>query len=269
VTLLGVRWSETARGAADLVDFIEVSGWTPAADLPPLPRILHNLDMDFSLTTPGQATAEWLERLEEAVSRTGTPWLSLHLGFSAEQVQFDDGMRPRSPVLDAATTRERIVAAARYVHERLSVPLLLENLDYTSGGAYEHICDAGFIAEVIEAVDCGLLLDLAHLQVSAAAFGLEPREYMRRLPLERVVELHVSSPRRVGGLLEDTHHELTPGDEELFSWVLGQVRPRAVVLEYGRDAGLLKEQLERLREILGASGTTVAPSPLTGYGPGV
>ena len=253
MTLLGVRWSEAARDALELVDFIEINGWTPVDELPELRRVLHNVDMDFSLTAPDIATAAWLAHLEAAVARSGTPWLSLHLGFSAARVQFDNGMLPRSPVLDAATTLERIVAAARYARERLSVPLLLENLDYNGGGAYEHICEPDFIAAVIEAVDCGLLLDLAHLRVSATDLGQDPRDYIARLPLERLVELHVSGPRQVGARLEDTHHELADVDEELLRWVLARARPRALVLEYGRDPGLLQLQLGRLREIVDAS----------------
>lgn len=257
---LGVKWSPVAREVLPLVDLIEVNGWSLAAGPPPLPTLLHNLDLDFSLTAPGILGEAWAARVAEAVSRTGSPWFSLHLGFSAERVRFESHMLPVSALLDRATCLERTTAAARFLRTRLQVPLLLENLDYCPEGAYEHVCQPDFIADAVAAVDCGLLLDLAHLRVSADWLGYQPRDYLQRLPLERVVEVHLSGPRRLDGRLDDSHRELTGDDEELLMWLLSHCAPRAVVLEYERDAGRLRAQLLRLREIIATAGTRVAPT---------
>ncbi|HET7036296.1 MAG TPA: DUF692 family protein, partial [Thermomicrobiaceae bacterium] len=258
---LGVKWSPAAREVLPLIDLIEVNGWGLAAKLPPVPVLLHNLDLDFSLTTPGILSEEWAERAAAAIARTGSPWFSLHLGFSAERVRFAGHMLPDSAPLDRAVCLERTTAAARFLRERLDVPLLLENLDYCPEGAYEHICQPDFIAEVVAGAECGLLLDLAHLRVSADWLGYEPIDYLARLPLERVVEVHLSGPRRLGARLDDSHRELTAEDEEVLRWLLGQCAPRAVVLEYDRDAARLRQQVERLRGIVASAGTVVAPAP--------
>lgn len=247
MTLLGLRWSDIASSAAAQVDRFEVNGWTLDGPLPAGPYLLHNLDLDFSLTRPGVIDDRWLARCEQAILRTGSPWFSLHLGFSAERVRFADGMLPLSPTLDRDTCLTRLIETIARVKRSLSVPLLIENLDYCPGGAYEHICRPDFIAEVLERTDCGLLLDLAHLQVSADWQGLSPEEYLARLPLERVVEVHVSSPRRVGERLDDQHEELLERDYELLRLVLERSQPRAVVLEYSRAAERLSDQLRRVR----------------------
>jgi uncharacterized protein (UPF0276 family) len=139
--------------------------------------------------------------------------------------------------------------------------LLLENLDYCPEGAYEHVCEPEFIGEVLEATDCGLLLDLAHLQVTASWFGLDAETLLDRLPLERVVEVHLSSPRPLDGnsaRLDDVHETLTERDLDLLRAVLRRSKPRAVVLEYKRDPVQLRLQLSRLGTVIGRTRRVVA-----------
>jgi uncharacterized protein (UPF0276 family) len=82
----------------------------------------------------------------EAIARTGTPWLSVHLGFSAAQVGYDgDYMRPLSAPIPEDTLFRTICANVRMLATAIPVPLILENLNYCPGGAYEHVCVPKFI----------------------------------------------------------------------------------------------------------------------------
>ena len=135
----------------------------------------------------------------------------------------------------------------------IPVPLILENLDYCPGGAYEHICEPDFIAAVLNETDAGLLLDLAHARVSAARLGLPIEDYLGQLPLERVRQLHISGPRSRDGVLFDAHESLLDEDYALLEWVLRRTQPLALTLEYNREEAGLREQLIRLRGVLGAS----------------
>lgn len=248
--LLGVKWSTISDEAADLVDIQEVAGWDLGRCDLPSPLLLHNLDIDFSLAVSGILDTAWVDRCRRALERTQSPWFSLHLGFSAERVRFDGHMLPTSSVLDRTTCFERMVAAVGFAVEHLDVPVLIENLDYCPEGAYEHVCEPTFIREVVDATGCWLLLDLAHLQVSADWLGYAAEEYASLLPLERVVEVHLSSPRMVGPHLDDGHDHLVERDFRLLSWVLERCTPRAVVLEYTRDHHSLRNQLNEIRSIL-------------------
>ncbi len=250
MTLLGVKWSSISDVAVDLVDIVEVAGWDLERGQQSARRLLHNLDLDFSLATPNALDDSWIERCQRSIALTGSPWFSLHLGFSAERVTFRDHMLPESPVLDRGTCLERMVDAVGYAQRHLDVPVLIENLDYCPEGAYEHVCVPEFIAEVVSATGCWVLLDLAHLQVSADWLGYSPEDYASRLPLERVIEIHVSSPRQVESRLDDGHFELVERDCLLLEWTLKQCEPRAVILEYARDRNKLREQLQGIRAIL-------------------
>lgn len=259
--LLGTSWSATAASLDDLdtlVDFIEAPGWALDDALAGWPGqvLLHNLDKDVSLADTSAVDDAWAARANAAIGRAGSPWFSLHLGFSTERVIFDEHMLPRSMLLERDELLGRIVATATAAAGRLDVPLLLENLDYCPEGAYEHVCEPAFIGAVLEATGCGLLLDLGHLVVSASWLGWTPEEMLEELPLERLVELHVSSPRPLagqgpGGRLDDVHEALTGREVRLLRIALRRGRPRAVVLEYRRDADELRRQLRMLRVVLG------------------
>ncbi len=250
MTKLGVKWSPIASSVLDLVDVVEVAGWDLERGSRPESCLLHNLDLDFSLAVPGVLDECWKDRCQHALDLTQSPWFSLHLGFSTERVRFQDHMLPASRVLDRNTCLERMVDTVQFACKHLHVPVLIENLDYCPEGAYEHVCEPSFINEVVERTGCAMLLDLAHLQVSADWLGYEPQEYAGQLRLDRVVEVHLSSPRRVGDRLDDRHCELLERDFRLFDWTLRRCAPEAVVLEYTRDADLLPNQLRKIRAML-------------------
>jgi UbiD family decarboxylase len=88
----------------------------------------------------------------------------------------------------------------------------------------------------------------------AEAMGVEPDEMLARLPLERVVEVHLSGPRPLAGnaeRLDDVHDVVSEREVQLLRRVLEEAQPKAVVLEYRRDAELLHEQLAMLGGVIG------------------
>jgi len=258
--LLGVSWSPVAAGLADLdvlVDVIEAPGWDLDGPLLAGKKrvLLHGFDRDVSLAGPAYVDDAWGQRVGAALKRAGSPWFSMHLGFAAERVRFDEHMLPKSDALGHDELFRRIVDSVRKAKSYLDLPLLLENLDYCPEGAYEYVCDPAFITAVLEATDTRLLLDLAHLQVTASWFGRTPEEMLAELPMERVHEVHLSSPRPLAdgntARLDDVHDVLTERDVELLQLVLGRTMPKAVVLEYRRDEQALREQLAMLGRVIG------------------
>lgn len=243
-----------ARGDLD-VDAVETSGPkvdSAGAAFPDHPLLLHVPVWDWSLAHP-DALAEhdaWAVS-EAALATTGAPWLSLHVGFSAAAVGFDDGMKPVGPVLDRDATMAAMGTTVRELRTRSAVPVLLENLDLQGGGAYEHVCEPAFLRELLQATGAWMLLDLAHAQVSASRLGMPAEAYLDALPLERVRALHLSGPRPRDGVLWDAHETLRDRDLALLDGVLARTEPWAVTLEYGRDAAALVRQLDALRRRLG------------------
>lgn len=257
--LLGVSWSDTAAALPDLeqlVDIVEAPAWDLERPLGAGRRhvLLHGLDMDASLADPDYVDAGWVERAGAAIDRATTPWFSMHLGFATERVRFEEHMLPESGPLLRGELLERVTANVERAKAAIGMPLLLENLDYCPEGAYEHVCEPAFIRAVLEATDTRLLLDLGHLLVTASWFGQPAEDLLEELPLERVHQVHISSPRPLDGdgqRLDDVHEALTEREVQLLQRVLAVASPRAVVLEYRRDPVQLREQLALLGRVIG------------------
>jgi uncharacterized protein (UPF0276 family) len=81
---------------------------------------------------------------------------------------------------------------------------------------------------------------------------MDIRDYVKSLPLDRVVQVHVSGPRMQGGGLVDAHETLQATDYELLDFVLARTDPKVVTLEYIREREALRDQLGHLRAILAA-----------------
>jgi uncharacterized protein len=210
--------------------------------------LIHNSVANLSLAHPDALNYETLAWTQTAVNQTKTPWLSVHLGFSAIEVEYNGQLtQAHSPPLSRDHLFDVLCNNLVKLAKEISIPLIVENLDYNSGGAYEHICHPDFITAVVEECNVDLLWDIAHAQVSAAQMGYSITDYIGSLPLNRVMQMHISGPRWRNDTLTDAHEPLREEDYALLMNVLEVTNPCAVTLEYFRDENLLTEQIERLR----------------------
>jgi uncharacterized protein (UPF0276 family) len=98
------------------------------------------------------------------------------------------------------------------------------------------------------------LLDVNNVYVNARNHGTDPREFIRQMPLDRVVEIHVAGhSHREDGRILDTHG--TPVADpvyELLEWTLERTGPVPVLLERDNDVPPLAElltEVERLQRV--------------------
>ena len=193
------------------------------------------------------AKLDYLKDLGRFLVRTGTPWHSEHLCFTSV-----DGSSLHE-LLPLPFTREAVrhtVARARDLQARLPVPLLLENITYYAELGQAEMDEAAFITEVLEGADVGWLLDVNNVYVNALNFGFDPREWLARMPLDRVAQLHIAGHKRFGTLTVDTHGaDVIDPVIELMQWTLARLgRPVPVLLERDNHIPDLEDLLaERAR----------------------
>lgn len=114
-----------------------------------------------------------------------------------------------------------------------------------------------FVCEVASRCEIDLLLDLSHFMITSANTGVDAMKEIDRMPLERVVEIHVSGLSLQAGVVWDDHG--VPAPPEMFALlerVLERSRPRALTMEYNWSAlptAILLSHIARTREILAAS----------------
>jgi uncharacterized protein len=221
------------------------------------PLLLHTLCHLGTLSLLDGAP-DWRGTVER-LTRARSPHVAAHLAFFEA-----DGETGASH----ERIRARVVANLRTLQAELPVPLLVENQPYYgTRGTHRLTVDPGFIRSVVEETGVGLLLDTAHLRVAASHLGVDPRAYLRALPLDRVREVHVAGPRVTAAEgLTDRHWELLEEDYAFLGRALELATPRILTLEYGgtgpefetperNDPAALEQQLTRLaRVVAGAAG---------------
>jgi uncharacterized protein len=62
-----------------------------------------------------------------------------------------------------------------------------------------------FLAEIAERADCGILLDINNIFVSAFNHRFDARTYIDAIPRERVIQFHLAGHSDYGTYLLDTH----------------------------------------------------------------
>jgi uncharacterized protein (UPF0276 family) len=198
-------------------------------------------------------TVRWIDGQIRRARRVGTPWVSAHLDLGSPWLAYQWTLFPVIP--RSLAVRWAVRTFRRWV-ARSPVPVLAENMPRWGHVAHPYLIDPEFITQVVKEAGCRLLLDLAHARVSASTRREPARDYIGRLPLDRVDEIHLSGPRPLEGSsqLVDAHRALQEEDYALLAWVLGVTRPFVVTLEYSRDRALLQEQLLRLRSLLDQAG---------------
>lgn len=238
------------------VDYIETSAMFAddiKIDCPESLLLLHNSVWDWSLAhKKAVEQKDALALTKKRLELTKAPFFSIHIGFSAAKVQFKNGMQALSPTLERGELLQRMVENVKELNSILEVPLLLENLDYVPAAAYEYICEASFIKDLLEETDTYLLLDLAHAQVTASRFAISIGDYLSALPLNKVKQIHVSGPRTQDGILYDAHEPMLRRDYELLTSVLKKTNPWVITLEYKKDEGETLNMLEQIQSIINA-----------------
>lgn len=180
---------------------------------------------------------EFFDSVADFLIRNRIGLFSCDLGPAAEVVENPDFYyRPRSKILSAQEMEDKISDRISYVRNNYSGEIALENLNFFKSPAYEHVCEPDFITKIVRQNDIYLLLDVAHALVSAFNMNIRASDYISSLPLDRVIEMHISGPAIINGICRDSHDK--PGDFifETLDSILPMVRPDVyVAVEYYKD----------------------------------
>lgn len=153
--------------------------------------LLHSSDL--SLASVGmEMDSEYLALTYRLLRATASPWLSEHISWN--RFPGGDTRHFILPFL-GDEVRDAVIANARILHAQSGLPVLLENAPRTlivdlPGDAPEPL----FMREVLEGADAGLVLDIDNAHATARAKDQGLLDYLRGLPLERTVEIHVHDP---------------------------------------------------------------------------
>lgn len=208
-----------------------------------------------------------LARLKRLIERYRPASFSEHLAWSTHDSGYFNDLLPL-PYTDE--TLDRVCAHVEDVQETLGTRMLLENPSTYLLFEESTIDEIDFLQTISERTGCGLLLDVNNVMVSAINHRLDPYEYIRRFPVERVGEIHLAgydeTADEAGERLAIDAHASTVRDDvfALYEFTLGRTGPMPTLVEWDNDVPdfpTLHAEAERVDDALArlpAAGRRVA-----------
>ena len=193
-----------------------------------LPVLLHGVSLNVGSADP--LDAGHLDALDELARRVEPAWISDHLCWTGT------GGHSLHDLLPLPCTEEalrHVAGRVARVQERLGRRIALENVSTYAAFAHDTLAEWEFLVGVAEAADCGILLDVNNVFVSAHNHGFDPLRYLAAIPPERVFQIHLAGHSVEGELLIDTHdHPVRPEVWALYEAALRRIGPVSTLIEW-------------------------------------
>jgi uncharacterized protein (UPF0276 family) len=200
------------------------------------PLSLHGVGL--SIGGSGPLDRAHLARLKRLIERYRPASFSEHLAWSThESAYFNDLL----PLPYTPGTLARVADHVAEVQDVLGTRMLLENPSTYLLFEESTIDEIDFLAEISERTGCGLLLDVNNVMVSAINHRLDPYDYIRRFPVDRVGEIHLAgydeAQDEAGERLAIDAHASTirPDVFELCEFTLRRTGPLPTLVEWDND----------------------------------
>ncbi len=164
------------------------------------PIVMHGVSLSIGSTDA--LDFDYLRKLKALASQVNARWVSDHICWT--------GVAGRNahdllPVPFTEESLAHITARVRLVQEFLERPLVLENPSSYVEFASSTMPEWEFVTRLANDTDCGLLLDVNNVFVSAMNHDFDPAEYIREVPHNRVVQFHLAGHTDCGTHRIDTH----------------------------------------------------------------
>lgn len=204
------------------------------------PVALHGVGLSIGSSDP--LDLAYLKELRSLRDRVGARWVSDHIAWTGVNGGHGHDLYP---VPFTEECLRHLARRVRQVQDFLQAPLVLENPTTYLEFAGSTLSEAEFVAALLEETGAGLLLDVNNLYVNARNHGFDPSAYLRRVPLDRVAQLHLAghslvTERDASGQTRtyrlDTHAApVAPDVWELFELAVRLGARAPVLLEWDAD----------------------------------
>ncbi len=254
---LGLRtehYNDVLDGAADgRVDWWEVisenflvDGGNPRRVLREVcarwPVVMHGVSLSIGSVDP--VDDAYLTRLAALADEVDPPLISDHLCWSALGGHSGHDLWPLPYTEEALAL---VVDKVGRVQDKLRRRILLENASSYITFAASQLGEAEFLAEVARRADCGILLDVNNIFVSATNHAWDAQAYLAAIPVERVAQIHLAGHSGLGTHLLDTHdHPVRDEVWQLYADALSRFGPVSTMIERDDAIPPLAELLAEL-----------------------
>lgn len=195
------------------------------------PVVLHGVSMSVGSTDP--LDVGYLKKLKALAARTRAHWVSDHLCWTGVAGLNLHDLLPM-PYNDESL--KHTVKRVKQVQEILERPIALENPSTYLEFAHSNWTEWDFLATLAREADCGILLDVNNVYVSAYNHGYDAKAYLDAIPADRVVQNHLAGHTNKGTHIVDTHSDHVIKEVwELYRYAYQRTGGVATLLEWDQD----------------------------------
>lgn len=163
------------------------------------PFVAHGLSLSLGSQDP--LDTDFIIELRAFIEDHGILGYSEHLSYCSDQGHLYDLM----PIPFTEEAVRHVAGRIRQTQEILGRRMAIENVSYYAIPG-QSMDEADFVRAVLEEADCGLLLDVNNVYVNSVNHRYDARDFIARMPQERIVGLHVAGHYvESEDLLIDTH----------------------------------------------------------------
>jgi uncharacterized protein (UPF0276 family) len=164
------------------------------------PIVAHGLSL--SLGGPAPLDEDFLLREKRFLDEYQIDLFTEHLSWCSDKGQLYDLL----PIPSTYEAVKHVAQRIRRTQEILERRIAIENPSYYVAPPGAELSEADFTRAVLEEADCDLHLDVNNVYVNSMNFGFDAWDFIRQMPAERVVYIHVAGHyTEPDGLIIDTH----------------------------------------------------------------
>ena len=164
------------------------------------PIVAHGLSL--SLGGPDALDEVMLRRIKGFLDQYQIPLYTEHLAYCSAGGHLYD-------LLPIPMTQEAVLHVARRIRQTQDIlerRIAVENASYYVASPVSDMSESDFIRAVLDEADCDLHLDVNNIYVNSVNFGFDPFEFLRNLPGERTVYVHIAGHlQEAPDLIIDNH----------------------------------------------------------------
>ena len=163
------------------------------------PFVSHGLSL--SIGSPSPLDMDFLKKLKVFLKNHNIKTYTEHLSYCSDDGHLYDLL----PIPFTEEAVKYVAERIRIVQDTLEQKIAMENVSYYAAPGQE-MSEIEFINAVLAEADCNLLLDVNNIYVNSINHQYDAEQYLKALPAERIVYMHVAGHyQEAEDLIVDTH----------------------------------------------------------------
>ena len=160
--------------------------------------------VSLSIGSTDELDYDYLKRLKSLIERFEPSLISDHLCWTGVR---GENLHDLLPLPYTTEALEHLASRIREVQDFLARNILIENVSSYMSFGHSTMTEWEFLNEIAQRSDCGLLLDINNIYVSAKNHGFSASEFLSKIDRKRVGQMHLAGHSDMGSYLVDTHDQ--------------------------------------------------------------